>query len=253
MTDLIEYHKTINKEICLLKDKLKYLTKHPAENGRFREIILSNTIKKHLPAKYSLGTGFIIKQCETRGNHEVSKQIDLMIYDNSYPVLFREGDFSIVTTDAVRAIIEVKTSFGRTTFPGEYDKANKMGAFIMSNRNVELIPTPLFNGIFYFSNQEISSSENSIEESIRRKHIDVPANDVFHLSCVNHICFSDKVLYKYWHSNNDGSKHKLYVLEDLSYSFFISNLLSFLEGRTMKDNTYIWYPHDKTFSSYNCF
>ena len=48
MNDLINYHKTINKEICLLKDKLKYLTKHPAENGRFREIILSNTIKKHL-------------------------------------------------------------------------------------------------------------------------------------------------------------------------------------------------------------
>ncbi len=253
MTDLIEYHKTINKEIYLLKDKLKYLTKHPAENGRFREIILSNTIKKHLPAKYSLGTGFIIKQRETRGDHAVSSQVDLMVYDNNYPVLFREGDFSIVTTDAVRAIIEVKTSFGRTTFPGEYDKANKLGAFIMSNRNVDLIPTPLFNGIFYFSNQEISSSENSIEESIRRKHIDIHANDMFHLSCVNHICFSDKVLYKYWNNNNDGSKHKLYKLEDLSYSFFISNLLSFLAGRTMRDNTYIWYPHDKTFSCYRHF
>ena len=253
MTDLIEYHKTINKEIYLLKDKLKYLTKHPAENGRFREIILSNTIKKHLPAKYSLGTGFIIKQRETRGDHAVSSQVDLMVYDNNYPVLFREGDFSIVTTDAVRAIIEVKTSFGRTTFPGEYDKANKLAAFIMSNRNVDLIPTPLFNGIFYFSNQEISSSENSIEESIRRKHIDIHANDMFHLSCVNHICFSDKVLYKYWNNNNDGSKHKLYKLEDLSYSFFISNLLSFLAGRTMRDNTYIWYPHDKTFSCYRHF
>lgn len=253
MSDLIEYHKTINKEICLLKDKLKYLTKHSLANGNYREIILSNTIKKHLPEKYSIGTGFIVKQCETRGNHEVSTQVDLMIYDNSYPVLFREGDFSIVTTDAVRAIIEVKTSFGRTTFPGEYDKANKMGAFIMSNRSIELISTPLYNGIFYFNNQDISASENSIEESIKRKHIDIPANDVFHLSCANHICFSDKVLYKYWHSNNDGSKHKLYRLEDLAYSFFISNLLSYLEGRTMKDNTYIWYPHDKTFSSYNCF
>lgn len=253
MNDLINYQKTINQEISLLKDKLKYLTKHGLANGNYREIILSSTIKKHLPSKYSIGTGFIVKQCETRGKHEVSTQVDLMIYDNSYPVLFREGDFSIVTTDAVRAIIEVKTNFGSTTFPGEYDKANRMGAFIMSNRNIELIPTRLFNGIFYFNTKEISSSENSIEESIRRTHNEIPDNDIFHLSCVNHICFSDKVLYKYWHSNNDGSKHKLYRIEDLAYSFFISNLLSYLEGRTMRDNTYIWYPHDKTFSSYLSF
>jgi hypothetical protein len=229
------------------------LTKHPAENGRFREIILSNTIKKHLPQKYGIGTGFIIKQRETRGDHDVSTQVDLMVYDNSYPVLFREGNFSIVTADAVRALIEVKTNFGRTTFPREYDKANKMGTFIMSNRDLEQIPTPLFNGIFYFSNQEVTSSEASIEQSLLRRQSGITDNDLLHLSCVNHICFSDKVFYKYWHSNNDGSKHKFYRLEDLAYSFFISNLLSYLEGRTMRDNTFIWYPHDKTFSSYLTF
>ena len=89
--------------------------------------------------------------------------------------------------------------------------------------------------------------------TLLRRQSGITDNDLLHLSCVNHICFSDKVFYKYWHSNNDGSKHKFYRLEDLAYSFFISNLLSYLEGRTMRDNTFIWYPHDKTFSSYLTF
>lgn len=253
MSDLIEYHKTINKEICLLKDKLKYLTKHPAENGRFREIILSNTIKKHLPAKYSIGTGFILKQCETRGDHEISSQVDLMVYDNSYPILFREGDFAIVTTDAVRAIIEVKTDFSRKGFSEAYNKACELGQFVLSNRDIEILPNPFFNGLFYFNHSRSSARDNHVMNTIRGKHNDIPDNDLYHLSCVNHISLSDRVIYKYWHSNRDGSKHKFYCLDDLSYSFFLSNMLSHLEGRTMKDNTYIWYPHDKSFSNYLSF
>jgi hypothetical protein len=253
MSDLINYHKTINKEICLLKDKLKYLTKHNLANGNYREIILLNALKKHLPIKYSVGTGFIVKQCENRGEHETSTQVDLIVYDNSYPLLFREGDFAIITTDAVRAIIEVKTRFSATSFRNAYSKANDMGAFVLKNRDFESNPTPFFNGIFFFNNSEISGSENSIEDIIKDKHNNTPTNDKFELSCVNHICLSDKVFYKYWHSNDDGSKNKLYLLEDLAYSFFISNLLSYLEGHTMKDNTYIWYPHDKTFSCYRQF
>jgi hypothetical protein len=202
MSDLINYHKTVNKEICLLKDKLKYLTKHPAENGRFREIILSNTIKKHLPEKYCIGTGFIIKQRETRGDHDVSTQIDLMVYDNSYPVLFREGNFSIVTADAVRAIIEVKTNFDGADFPHEYNKACDMGKFVLSDRDLERNPKPFFNGIFYFNNTITTHSENIIEQTIRDKHNTLPVVELIYLSCVNHISFSSSFFYKYWRSND---------------------------------------------------
>ncbi len=248
MTDLIEYHKTINKEICLLKNKLKFLTKHSLANGNYREIILSNTIKKHLPLKYSIGTGFIVKQCETRGNHDVSTQVDLMVYDNSYPVLFREGDFSIITTDAVRAIIEVKTEFCCANFEDEYKKALRMGKFVLSDRDLVAIPNPFFNGIFYFNNKVSSNSEDIIKEIIMSEHGTLDKNSLTHLACLNHISFSKSFFYKYWPNNNPGYKHKLYELKDLSYSFFISNLLSFLERKTMKDNSYIWYPQDKTFS-----
>ena len=90
------------------------------------------------------------------------------------------------------SVIEVKTNFGRTTFPREYDKANKMGTFIMSNRDLEQIPTPLFNGIFYFSNQEVTSSEASIEQSLLRRQSGITDNDLLHLSCVNPSAFPIK-------------------------------------------------------------
>jgi len=253
MGDLVKYHKIITQEIVLLKDKLKCLTNHPAENGRIREIILLNIIRKHLPQKYSIGPGFIIKQIAERGKCITSTQVDLMVYDNSYPIMFKEGDFTIITNDAVRAIIEVKTALNRTSFSEAYNKANEMGRFILENTPNIHRSFSLFNGIFYFNNSRVTYQEELIQREIQNAHNETNRNEQFPYFCVNHICLSSNVMYKYWMINNQGTKHKLYQLEDLAYSFFISNLLNYLEDRTIADNKFLWYPDDKTFRCYKQF
>jgi|LSQX01.1.fsa_nt_gb hypothetical protein len=272
MSDIVKYHEIINKEFELLRDKLKHLTNHGPENGRYREVILSNIIRKQLPNDFSVSTGFIVKQTDVRGEHELSTQADLIIYDNRYPVLFREENFAIVTADSVRGIIEVKTNFTPSTFESEYNKATKMGQFIVSQREFanrsgilnQISAEPyfgdedkfecfdgfrLFNGIFYYdiAEQDEQKIMEKIEHIILNNQDRNEKENTCNYAQVNHISFNADLFYKYWQSNAYGNKHKLYDLQNLSYSFFISNLLAHMTPDSVKSNNHLWYPRDKMF------
>ena len=77
---------------------------HNGESGSWREAVVRQTLRRHLPSTVHVGTGFIVDRNRT------SPQIDVLLHDASYPTLFRQGDTVIVTPDAVRGVIEVKSS-----------------------------------------------------------------------------------------------------------------------------------------------
>ena len=58
------FHKSINEELILVKDRVKNLididTNHHGEDGNYREAILRNVIKRFLPNNISVGTGFVV-------------------------------------------------------------------------------------------------------------------------------------------------------------------------------------------------
>ena len=105
-----KFHLTTTKELLAIQDRVRNLIDHWGEDGKYKEAILKTVIKRFLPEKYSIVSGFVVRQTNVRGEHEPSPQIDIIIYDNSFPTLFKEGDFAIVTPDSVRAIIEVKAN-----------------------------------------------------------------------------------------------------------------------------------------------
>ena len=127
---LLDYHKTTTKELLALTNKVRSLITHWGEEGRYKEAVLKNIIRRFLPEKYTIGTGFVIKQTRTRGEHLSSRQIDLLIYDNDSPILFKEGDFVIVTPDAVRGIIEIKANLQNQQLSEIVRQANENGKFI---------------------------------------------------------------------------------------------------------------------------
>src|SRR5436189_5415 len=122
---LIDYHKSTTKELLAITHKVRNLITHWGEDGRYKEAILKNIIGRFIPEKYSIGTGFVIKQTENRGEHLSSTQIDLIIYDDESPILFKEGDFVILTADAVKGIIEVKANAQNQGLEGIVRKANQ--------------------------------------------------------------------------------------------------------------------------------
>lgn len=108
-----DFQKSITRELTLTKDRVEFLIGNAnwGEVGRFKEAILRKTISQFLPSNLKIGTGFIIGNSDHQfgRNGQISSQLDIIIYEDKSPVIFREGDFVIITENAVRAVIEVKT------------------------------------------------------------------------------------------------------------------------------------------------
>lgn len=101
--DFLAYHRSLAKELDAVKDRVRHLIPHWPTDGTFKESVLRSVLRRHLPESVFIGTGFIVTPQAS------SKQIDLLIVDKERPRLFWDGDLVIVTPDAVRAAIEVKT------------------------------------------------------------------------------------------------------------------------------------------------
>lgn len=241
---LIEYHKTTSRELLALTNKVRNLVPHWGEDGRYKEAVLKNVIKRFLPEKYEIGTGFVIKQTKNRGEHLPSRQLDLIIYDNESPILFKEGDFVILTPDSIGAIIEVKANLLNQNVANVVGQANENGKFIWSGKKDRKFA--FFNGIFSFEGND-NFNIDSFSENIRNGNTSLGADRSFKKYKVNHISINENWFLKYW--PDDENPHSLYNIEELSFSFFISNLIDILSNKSVRRNNYIWYAANKELNS----
>lgn len=96
--------KALNKSVLDELDLTREI-RHPGENGRAREQILRNFLKKIIPGKYSIDTGFVI---DATGG--ISNQIDIVIYRDDYHTVFEIGGIKYFMVESVVAVIENKAS-----------------------------------------------------------------------------------------------------------------------------------------------
>lgn len=245
----IDFHKTTTKELLAIKDRVRLLIAHWGEDGRYQEAVLKSVIERFLPKRYAIVTGFVVQQTSQLGKHKASKQIDIIVYDTNYPVLFKEGDFAIVTADSVEAIIEVKANIKNQGTEKVVRKANEIGKFIYNARaNRDRV---LFNGVFSYKGFERLKINNSLTlQNALRNAGDSIANDRNKDKFkVNHISFNKDIFYKHWLQNDPTDGDFLYNIKDLSFSFFISNLISHLQSETVHENSRLWFPVDKGLES----
>jgi len=236
---LLDYHRNNTLELLATNNNVRSLINHWGEEGRYKEAVLKNMIRRFLPEKYMIASGFVIRPMQNYGEHEASRQIDLIIYDNESPIIFKEGDFVITTPDSVRAIIEVKANLQNQTPRNVIREANDKGRFIFEGKTNK--EEPFFNGIF-------SYAANNPNPERFRDHI-IEANQEFEGLAdynrfkVNHISFNQNWFMKYW--PEDEHPHSMYDIENLSFSFFISNLVDTLASKSVGANNFIWFAFDK--------
>ncbi len=98
-------------QLRIEKEFFSSLTSHPGEVGRLNETHLVRMLRRYLPAKFGIGTGFLV----SGGEHgTMSPQCDIIIYDalNNAPFYFSEA-WQIYPIEMVYGVIEVKTSIKR--------------------------------------------------------------------------------------------------------------------------------------------
>ena len=213
----MKYQKSISDELISAKDRVRSLidNAHFGEDGRYKEILLREMIANQLPSFASVGTGFV------RGDR-LTHQIDIIVYDNRIPLIFRKSDFVIVPKEAVLGIVEVKTTWNRSRFKREYAQAHENGM---------IIGKYIFNGIFYYDCSNISRIQNSrdfFKGLFAQQH-----------GYVNNISLGTDYFMKYWAPGQlHGNKKEifeLYKIEKLSFGYFISNLI---------EDVYLQKPHN---------
>ncbi|KRF39821.1 DUF6602 domain-containing protein [Paenibacillus sp. Soil787] len=217
----IKYQETVTLELKAIQDRVRYLIADGnwAEEGRYKEEILKGVIAKRLPGNLSIGSGFIVREANN-GDIERSKQVDLIIYDNTIPLLFKEGDFIITTPSNVKAIIEVKTRLAS-------DKETLDKIFKSATDNGKMLAPCRFNGIFSYNSGSLITDQN-IKEYL-----------VTALKCskgvINHLCIGENYFVKYWSNGNPTNRgydnrpcYSIYEINQLSFSYFISNLIESL-------------------------
>lgn len=205
MPDYLSYQKSIASELLSEKNRVRNIigTAHFGEDGRYKEIILREIIAKKLPSYASVGTGFV-------AGEGLSSQIDIIIFNNEIPLIFKEADFIIAPKEAVLGIIEVKTKWNDGDFEEVFEKAHNNGIVIGSH---------IFNGLFFY---DIDRQFRNIPAPIIR------ACNRWH-GYVNNVSFGQNYFMKYWDegfpNGDEGQKYRFYEIEELSFGYFISNLI----------------------------
>ncbi|MFY7733233.1 MAG: DUF6602 domain-containing protein [Bacteroidia bacterium] len=247
-----DFQKSITRELTLTKDRVEFLIGNAnwGDVGRYKEAILRKTISQFLPSNLKIGTGFIIGNNDHQFGQAglISTQLDIIIYEDKAPVVFREGDFVIITESAVRAVIEVKTKV--TNYSASTDKDNSLNNIITKLnrlRNFQtFLPSPdnrkKFVGIFSFEHTD-SFTNNRIPEAVTISN-----------GLVNHISLGPDRFIRYWENTNGlepptnfaGRCYIRYNLHELSFSYFISNLLHIVADEDPIERYWFSFPIEGT-------
>lgn len=228
--DITPYLKSISAECEALKDRVRDLIndRHWATDGAWKESVLRALISRTIPTTFTVASGFVVTE------DGPSTQIDVLIYDNSIPVLYRGGDLVFVPPAACAAIIEVKSSLDATQFRDAAVKvANNCGLI----RRYEPARR-LFSGIFAY--------EGTPTPIRLLGHINQAANGQ-EGRIVNHVSIGTSSFIKYWSCNPEsGERHYRrwhhYRLQDLAPGYFLHNLMSFLAKEDLIRGNNIWFP-----------
>lgn len=244
MNDYLEYQRSIALEFQAYKNRVRNMigNRNWGEDGRYKEILLMNYLRRILPNTVSVGTGFV------RIDDALTSQIDLIVYTNDLPLLFHEGDFIITTPQNVVAIIEVKSKLYRSKFGEIVEKANSNGKIICSKSD-----RGLFNGIFAYEldSPQIDKYVKNLEKLDYSEIIGNPTpqrrcnNENF--CCVNHMVLGNETFVKYWPTGytklvfvDDPLKSPYYgfydMYDELAIAYFISNLQEYVLGATLSLN-----------------
>lgn len=102
--DVENYFNIVQKEILIKREQLKCLISQSTLLGNYYEEIMREVIFRFVPKKYTITTGMLAY------GEESSKQMDIIIYDNtkSYPIFSTERTV-VISPTPVQAIIEVKS------------------------------------------------------------------------------------------------------------------------------------------------
>lgn len=136
---------------------------HGSTVGTYREDLFRELIKRHIPKRFHAATGFI---------DGCPKQLDILIYDQlEYAPIFRTGDLVVVPADAVRAVIEVKSTLNTKELKNAL--CGLTTAVCHVRGLLETSIPPIFTGLFAYEGLKPATLITAVKAHHNAKEIDI--------------------------------------------------------------------------------
>ena len=227
-----KYFRNLTSEIESLKDRVRlYIDDaHWQSDGEWKESVLRTILKRHLPKNIGVGRGFVVNV------DKATTQIDILLYDNSKPILFQDGDFIIITPDAAKGAIEVKTKLWQQA---DLSKAiNKLSDIAQFINPASSYGKDQFFGLFSY--EETLFNTDSVL-GILQDCVNGQNQRIVH-------CISLGLNYfvRYWPESLFGQfpKWHSYQLGNKAPAYFVHNVIDHLCPKWASDNNNVWYPEN---------
>jgi hypothetical protein len=230
--DAATYYRSLSQELDALKGRVRDLIqdRHWLTDGEWKESVLRAVLRRHLPPTVTVGRGFVV------GERRPSSQIDVLLYDSSFPLLHKDGDLVFVTPDAVRGIIEVKSTARRDNIT---DALVKLGC------DAELVPDGakrIFVGLFAYEDELGPNSDNLLFAALQA------AAAGTRRKATNHVCLGPSRFVRFWSSDpytNAGlNKWYSYSIPQMAAGYFVFNALARTVGDAVNRNLWAWFPKE---------
>jgi hypothetical protein len=216
-------------ELQGLKNRVRHLVRHWQTDGEWKESVVRSFLRRHLPRTVEVGRGFVVSQ---RGP---STQVDVLLFDTTKPVLFRDGDLVVVTPDAVVGAIEVKTGVNRTELAQAIEKLCDVVELVKA----QAAAGSRFFGLFAFENRgnEPQHVVNAIKDAVRgaggRQ--------------VDGVCLGTDLFVRYWELTPERplrqyARWRAYDLRDEAQGYFLHNVIEAIAPQSIDANSALWYP-----------
>lgn len=214
--DLNGYYASLSAEMMAVKDRVRQLIGpvHWPTDGEHKETILRQAIRRIAPRNMVVGKGFIVSPEYT------STQIDVLVYDDRYPVHYQDGDLFMIPPAACRAVIEVKTSLRdmnafRATAQKQVD--------ILRGLRQAGVTREVFSGLLYYENNVQDPGER-----VGQCLADLAGGDP--QLAINHVALGTDMLLKFWDRHPQTSQGQYnrwheYNMPSMSFGYFLYNLV----------------------------
>jgi hypothetical protein len=229
------YFQSLTDECETLKNRVRHFVNdaHWPTDGEWKESVLRSMLKRSAPESVTIGRGFVVHQ------DTCSTQIDVLVYDNSMPILYRDGDLVFVTPSACRGIVEVKSNISHRAFDVAATKLADNAQFIREHS----FDFHIFVGLFSYDirSKNCAPILNSLASAARG--IDARV--------IDHVALGTSKLIKYWHGNPDDDHGGMiynhwhqYNLNRMASGYFIHNLLLSVSKKLIAQRESTWFPRE---------
>jgi hypothetical protein len=229
--DAEAYFRSLTEEITALKDRIRNFIgeAHWLSDGLWKESVMKAILRRYLPGAVGIGSGFVVTDSGP------TTQIDILVYDLTKPVLFRDGDFVIITADAALGLIEVKTRIQSNEIEPVCRKIFSAAKLVCSQPTI----TRPFVGVISLEDTEVDADD--MLDAIYNV-AGTQGDPEF-----NCLCLGSSYFVRYWYlpptrPNIPINRWHAYNIPQMAPAYFIHNVIESLFPQSVNENNRMWYP-----------